>query len=249
MSRSVRLLLLSCLFLLVSVCATPIGVARIETQSVYRSLTACVLFTGRPSAATEQVLIRTGLAQRFHDDPEATLAVLRGTGADLHPGQLFALAALSFVHAEATRQPAYSLAAAVYAYAFLLPTAGTDRSVSLTPVDPRPRLAADLYNLGLPLGLSTPERDRVVLEGSRQLLPFGTLTLAVDPEQCIWSGYRMRGFIPMPEFRLRGLRNRYRTGEGRSSHGENARGICLHARPSLPGGATRFLGTTRVETA
>ena len=68
MRPSVRLLLLSCLLLLVGACATPIGVARVDTQSVYRSLTVSELSTGRPSATTEQVLVRTGLAQRFHDD-------------------------------------------------------------------------------------------------------------------------------------------------------------------------------------
>jgi pimeloyl-ACP methyl ester carboxylesterase len=209
MRRSTRLLLLSWLLLLVSACATPIGVTRVDPQEVYRSLTSSVLSTGRPSAATAQVLVRTGLAQRFQDDPEGTLAALRGTGVDLNPYRLLALAELSFLHAEATHQPAYYLAAAVYAYAFLFPTAEMDHS-PLSPVDPRPRLAADLYNLGLTLGLSTPERDRVVLEAGRQPLPFGTLTLAVDPQQFVWGGYRMRGFIPVAEFTLRGLRNRYR---------------------------------------
>ena len=125
MRRSVRLLLLFCLLLLVSACATPIGVTRVDPQEVYRSLTSSVLSTSRPSAATAQVLVRTGLAQRFQDDPEGTLAALRGTGVDLNPYRLLALAELSFLHAEATHQPAYYLAAAVYAYAFLFPTAET----------------------------------------------------------------------------------------------------------------------------
>jgi hypothetical protein len=210
MRRSLLLLLLSWLLLLVSACATPIGVTRVDTQSVYRSLIASVLSTDRPSAATEQVLVRTGLAQRFHDDPEGTLAALRGTGVDLNPYRLFALAELSFMHAEDTHQPEYYLAAAVYAYAFLFPSAGTDRGACLSPLDPRPRLAADFYNLGLTLGLSTPEGDRVVLAAGRQPLPFGTLTLAVDPAQFVWGGYRMSGFIPVAEFKVRGLRNRYR---------------------------------------
>jgi pimeloyl-ACP methyl ester carboxylesterase len=209
MRPSVRLLL-SCLLLLVSACATPIGVKRVDTQSVYRSLTASVLTTGRPSAATEQVLVRTGLARRFQDDPAATLAALRDTGVGLSRDRLFALAELSFVHAEATQKPEYYLAAAVYAYAFLLPSDGSERSAPLSPIDPRLRLAADLYNLGLTLGLSTPARDRVLLEAGTQPLPFGTFTLAVDPEQFLWGGYRMSGFIPVAEFKLRGLRNRYR---------------------------------------
>jgi pimeloyl-ACP methyl ester carboxylesterase len=206
----VRLLLLSCLLLLLSACATPIGVVRVDTQSVYRSLTASVLSTGRPSAATEQVLVRTGLAQQFQSDPEATLAALRGTGVDLSHDRLFALAELSFVHAERTHKPEYYRAAAVYAYAFLFPMEGTEGGAALHPIDPRLRLAADLYNLGLTLGLSTPERDRVLLEAGAQPLSFGTLTLAIDPEQFLWGGYRMSGFIPVAEFKLRGLRNRYR---------------------------------------
>ena len=164
--------------------------ARVDTQSVYRSLTASVLSTGRPSASTAQELIRNGLAQRFHDDPEGTLAALRGTGGGLSRDRLFALAELAFVHAEDTQKPEYYLAAAVYAYAFLFPTAEMDRGASLSPVDPRPRLAADFYNLGLTLGLSTPERDCVVLAAGRQPLPFGTLTLAVDPAQFVWGGRR-----------------------------------------------------------
>jgi hypothetical protein len=130
MRLSVRLLL-SCLLLPVSACATPIGVARVNTQSVYRSLTASMLSAGRPSAATEQVLVRTGSAQRFKDDPEATLAVLRGTGVGLSRDRLFALAKLSFVHAEGTHKPEYYLAAAVYAYAFLLPSEQTVQTVPL----------------------------------------------------------------------------------------------------------------------
>ena len=206
----VRFLLLSWLLLLVSACATPIGVARVDTQSVYRSLTASVLSTGQPSAATEQVLVRTGLAQQFQNDPEATLKALRGTGVGLSRDRLFALAELSFVHAEDIQKPAYYLAAVVYAYAFLFPTGEAERDPSLNPIDPRLRLAADLYNLGLTLGLSTPERDRVLLEAGTQPLPFGILTLAIDPEQFLWGGYRMSGFIPVAEFKLRGLRNRYR---------------------------------------
>lgn len=168
---------------------------RVNTQSVYRSLTASVLSTGRPSAETEQVLVRTGLEKQFQNDPETTLAALRGTGEGLSRDHLFALAELSFVQAEDSHKPEYYLAAAIYAYAFLFPTGELARGVSLNPTAPRLRLAADLYNLGLTLGLSTPERDRVLLEAGTQPLPFGSLTLAIDPEQFLWGGYRMSGFI------------------------------------------------------
>ena len=51
-ARGLRVVVVLCLLLLVSACATPIGVARVDTQSVYRSLTASVL-SHRPSASTE----------------------------------------------------------------------------------------------------------------------------------------------------------------------------------------------------
>ena len=210
MRFSVRLLLLISLLLLVSACATPIGVTHVNTQSVYRSLTASVLSTGRPSASTEQVLVRNGLAQQFQNDPEATLTALRGTGVGLSRDRLFALAELSFMRAEDTQKPEYYLAAAVYAYTFLFPTDEPEGDISLNSIDPRQRLAADLYNLGLTNGLSTPKLDHVLLEAGTHPLPFGTLTLAIDPEQFRWGGYRMSRFIPVARFKLRGLRNRYR---------------------------------------
>jgi hypothetical protein len=67
-----------------------------------------------------------------------------------------------------------------------------------------------LNYLDLTLGLSTPNRDRVLLGASTQPLPFDPLTLAIDPEQFLWGGYQMSIFIPVAEFKLRGLRNRYR---------------------------------------
>ena len=58
---------------------------------------------------------------------------------------LFALAELSFHHAEQAGKNEHYLAAAIYAYAFLLPEDGTPQP---DPLDPRRRLAADIYNLG-----------------------------------------------------------------------------------------------------
>jgi len=88
------------LLCLAGACATPIGVVKGNPQSVYHALTESVLSTGRPSATSEQVLHRNGLTERFKNDPEAVLAELRGTGVGLSRDRTFALAELSFLHAE-----------------------------------------------------------------------------------------------------------------------------------------------------
>ncbi|UCE87046.1 MAG: hypothetical protein JSU66_04745, partial [Deltaproteobacteria bacterium] len=132
--------------LLVCACATPVGVKRLDARAVHRSLTTNVLSHGRPSASTDQALHRLDLFDRFRHEPEVALAELHAalseTGAE---DTLFALAELSFLHAERSRNASYFLAAAVYAYAFLFPQAGAPPD----SFDPRLRLAADLYNRGI----------------------------------------------------------------------------------------------------
>jgi len=66
--------------LLTGACATPVGVTRVDTQSMYKGLTASVLSTGRPSQYSEHLLIRLGLSSRFDKEPEAVLAGIRGPG-------------------------------------------------------------------------------------------------------------------------------------------------------------------------
>jgi pimeloyl-ACP methyl ester carboxylesterase len=95
---------------------------------------------------------------------------------------------------------------AFYAYAFLFPEGGTPPD----PLDPRRRLAADLYNQGVTKGLTAPDEEEVVLESKTVSLPFGELTLEVSPSDFLWGGYRFKRFIPVGEFKVRGLRNRYR---------------------------------------
>jgi len=212
--------------LLAAACATPVGVVHGSTQDVYRTLTRSVLSTGELSPLSEQTLRRLGLETRFEHAPEAVIAQLRGEGANLGGDVLFTLAETSFLHAEQAHRRDYHLAAAVYAYAFMVQARG-GLAVAL---DPRARLAADLYNLGLVRGLAAPppqmpagatsvtsatagpepEAGEVNLDGRTLALPFGQLELRADPEDRLWSGYRMTRFIAVGDFQVRGLRNRYR---------------------------------------
>jgi pimeloyl-ACP methyl ester carboxylesterase len=189
-------------------CATPIGVTRGSTQDIYFALTANVLSAGTPSSWSTQVLHRANLTEKYDHDPEAASMELRKLLAVYPtPDRLFALSELSFYHAEKAGKKEHYLASAVYAYAFLFPEDGT---APPNPLDPRLRLAADVYNLGLVRGLSTPEGEEVVFQPGKLSLPFGGLELSVDQASYLWGGFRFNRFIPVGDFQIRGLSNRYR---------------------------------------
>ena len=196
------------LLLLSSGCVTPIGVTRGSTQDTYYALTANVLSAGSPSSWSTQVLHRANLAERYHGDPEAALAEMRRRlTVSPTPDRLFALSELSFYQAESTGKTEHYLASAVYAYAFLFPEDGTSAP---DPLDPRRRLAADLYNLGLVRGLDTPDGTEVLLQEGKLALPFGELEVSVDQGSYSWGAFRFKRFIPVGDFQVRGLSNRYR---------------------------------------
>jgi hypothetical protein len=200
------------ILILASACATPIGVVRGTIQETYFNLTANVLSAGDPSSWSMQALQRANLTERFNEDNEAAIGELRKTiqqkgSVDRLSDRLFALSELSFYFADQSGKKEYYLASAVYAYAYLFPEDGAPPP---DPLDPRRRLAADLYNLGLVLGLGSPDGEEVALQAGKFSLPFGELELTVDAKEFLWGGFRFTRFIPVGEFEVRGLSNRYR---------------------------------------
>jgi pimeloyl-ACP methyl ester carboxylesterase len=203
-----------------SACATPIGVNRVDHTQVYRTLTRSALSSPQPSVFSTQVLLRRGLDRRFEEEPAKVLAELRGTGAGLSPEIMFVLAELSFVHAERAHSADHYLAAAVYALGFLGHPDWRAAGLTANAIDPRTRMAADFYNLGMVNGLKAPEREpepgeapgppEVILTDRTHPLPFGELELKTVPETFLWGGYRFSRFISTSEYEVRGLRNRYR---------------------------------------
>ena len=190
-------------------CVTPIGVQRVDPRTAQHELTANALTSDRPSSFSIRELLNRNLYEAFNQEPVEVLAKLH---ADLPPtggeNLLFALAELSFLHADDSGDRSYYLAAAVYAYAFLLPGQyGTPPRA----IDPRARWAVDFYNRGLARGLSSSNDENVVLEAGRRALPFGELTIDLDPAQLIWAGFRLKDFVSAAELEVRGLRNRYRS--------------------------------------
>ncbi|HEX4988823.1 MAG TPA: alpha/beta fold hydrolase [Candidatus Binatia bacterium] len=195
--------------LLLAACAAPVTVERVDPRSVHRELTANVLTVGEESGASRNVLYRWDLTERFESDPEGALAQLHAAVAGGRAGrdELFTLAELSFLHAERTGKQEYYLAAAVYAYALLFPNGAAD---PLYPVDPRLRVAADLYNRGLTSGFASADRSVIELRGGTWALPFGELTVELDPKWLRWGDRRLVNFVPVAELEVRGLRERYR---------------------------------------
>jgi pimeloyl-ACP methyl ester carboxylesterase len=207
MSRT--LLLLVTAVLVISGCATPVGVKRIDPRKVQRELTSNILTTSDLSQATQNVLYQHDLIQRFEDDPEGSIADLhayvvdRGGDGDA----IFALSELSFRHADDSGQRSYYLAAAVYASAFLLPPDPEKRPPAL---DPRRRVAADLYNRGLTEGFASEDGKTVELRGGSFPLPFGSLNVSFDDAKLQWGSRRLTEFVPVADLQVNGLATRYR---------------------------------------
>src|SRR5208282_747956 len=194
--------------LFASGCATPVGVTRLDEQAAHRELSANVLSAGRPSAYSTQILERTALSERFKNDPEPVLAELNsGLGKTDEHDRLFALSELSFVHAEEARNRTYYLASAAYAYAFLFPQNSADAPGEY---DSRLRLAVDLYNRGIALGLATNDGREVDLSARQLNLPFGSLSLEDNPEGFNYGGNHLTRFVSLADLEVRGLRNTYR---------------------------------------
>lgn len=198
------------LILLLSACASPVGVKHWSLDEAYQESYANALSADRPTSFTVQTLLRLNLYERFKQDPETALADLhRGLAPTGDEARLFALAELSMLHARRIGSAPHYLAAAVYAYALMDPDGGALKPV---PLDPRNRIIADIYNASLAKGLlvnRSSETEEVALRAGLYPLPFGELVIEA-PEQFTWAGYKLDRFFPAVQFNVYGLRNRYR---------------------------------------
>ena len=160
-------------------CGTPVGVARMTTADTKRETMVNALSSGTPSQWTLQVLNRHGLLERHEQDAAGAIddlyaLVRQHSTAD----GIFALAELSFLHGQHFNIPAYYLNAAVLAYAFLLPD---DEKAGVSSLDPRARIAVDIYNEGLALGLGAVGSEYADLRAGVHDLPLARLTITADP--------------------------------------------------------------------
>lgn len=194
-----------------SACAAPVGVTRMDAQRVHRQLTGSVVSSGDLSGPTEIILRRHDLTEKFWDEPEAAISQLHAEAEKglLDPGETFALAELSYYHAEDADDRRYYFAAAAYAYAFLFPS---DEKDLVDRIDPRVRVACDIYNMAIARAFASEDGDHVDLRGGHFAVPYGQLTVAYDPAQQVWGKRKLVDFVPSAELAVHGLRNRYRRG-------------------------------------
>jgi pimeloyl-ACP methyl ester carboxylesterase len=204
-----RGLLVACCVVLLVACGAPIGVKHLGLRAVHEELTGNVLTAGRPSTASRIELQKRGLAEPYADDPAGTLAALhaesvaKGRNRDL----LFALTELSFDHALHGGGREYYLASVLYAWDYLF-GGGAETCDAL---DPRSRLAADLYNVGLARAFESKKKGGIVLRAGPRKLPFGTVDVLFDPDSLRWGARRLVRLQAASELSVHGLRNRYRT--------------------------------------
>jgi triacylglycerol esterase/lipase EstA (alpha/beta hydrolase family) len=196
---------------LLCACAAPVGVTRMDAMRVNRSLTSSVVSSGELSGPTQIALRRHDLMQKLEDEPEAAILELHNevTNSDWDPSDVFALGELSYFHAEATEDQRYYFAAAAYAYAFLFPE---DKDKVVERIDPRVRVACDIYNMAIARAFASEDEEHVDLRGGEFPLPFGTLSVAFDRNELIWGKRRLTDLIPSAELEVHGLQNRYRRG-------------------------------------
>jgi hypothetical protein len=112
------------------------------------------------------------------------------------------LAEMSYLYAEETRQRPYFLAAAIYSFAFLFPEKGV---APPSPYDPRLRLAADLYGLGIIHAFASADDTTVEFKSGDYQLPFGWVRVAVNPSGFEWHNRRVVALTPVEEVAVRGL--------------------------------------------
>ncbi len=208
------------LAVLLSACRSPIGTERASVRQTYRQIHANAVSASRPSRETQIVLRRFDQESVFAEEPAAALRSLhRKAEEHTERSLLFALAELSYLAGErALRHPPpprsleardYHLAAAVYAYLFLL---GEAAEPVPDAFDPRFRIASDLYSCGLGRALAGWDDDpaRVAVGGGRRRLPVGQIDLEVIEPPPPWDRTHWHRLLLADQFTVRGfsVRNR-----------------------------------------
>ena len=191
--RHAHWLALTCaLGLALAACVGPVGTVRVDPKVVQADLGRSAITTGEPSWPTRNVLFERGLFDAFDKQPAAALAELHRAmvAAQGEPDLLFALAELSYLHGRAAAKRDYTLAAAVYTYAFLFPEG---EGSAPGRFDPRLRIAADLYNWALAASFASKDGMEVVPQSGTFALPFGQLAVASDPAALRAAGLEVAG--------------------------------------------------------
>src|SRR5262245_45138027 len=185
-------------------CATPVGIRNADPQEVQRYLTRSALTDDRPSDWSLNQLRRYDLLRTFEVDPDAALAKLHeaAKAEDFPPLALFALAELSFLRANQTKLQTSYAAAMIYSWAMLFPEPGRPR---LDELDPRIRIAVDLYNRSLSSAFRRGKDGIIEMGGGGEFeLPFAHLTVTHPKNMFQMEGYEFYDLRSIAEIEVRG---------------------------------------------
>jgi len=184
-------------------------VERVDATSAQHELTANALTADELSPSARNVLRRWVLSERYDDDPAGAIAALHTITTDGRgdEDEVITLAEMAYLYAEKTHQRPYFLGAAIYSVAFLFPEKGLKPP---SPYDPRLRLAADLYSLGIIHAFASADDTTVEFKTGNYQAPFGWVQVAVNPSGFEWHNRRVVALTPVEEVAVRGLANRYR---------------------------------------
>ncbi len=199
-------------FLLLAGCSgTPVAVKRMPPTTVARQLSRSILTSDTLSTGTGNALFRHDLVESWEKTPDAAIAALHtiGAGHAAAPNDLFALAEMSFAHAERSDNDAHHRAALIYAWMFLFPPG--QASPPRDPFDGRVRAAADIYNRALARGFAHGSNGEFIPGHATYEVPFGSLEVSFDSNELVRGERRLTGFVPVSELDVRGLPTRHRT--------------------------------------
>src|ERR1700758_1585857 len=186
LARHIASALCSVIWLLLTAgCQTPVGIERLDAGTAQRQLTANALTADELSPSARNVLRRWVLSERYDEDPADAIAALHTIATDGRgdEDEVITLAEMAYLYAEKTHLRPYYLGAAVYSFAFLFPEKGLKPP---SPYDPRLRLAADLYSLGIIHGFASADDSTVEFKSGNYQLPFGWVQVVVNPSGFEW---------------------------------------------------------------
>ena len=198
------------LSILATGCVSPIGIRIADPREVQRYLTRSALTESEPSDFSLNELRRYDLLAGYEREPEDALAKRHAAAVaeDFPNHALFALSELWFLHAQEDDEREAYAAAAVYARTLLFAEEGRER---LDRLDPRERIAADLYNRALTALFRRDEQGMIALAGGAPIqLPFGRVSVSHRPDLLEQDGVELHDLQAVAEIEVRGLRNRYR---------------------------------------
>jgi pimeloyl-ACP methyl ester carboxylesterase len=178
--RRVRAGILAAALLLLPSCAgpSPVRVVPRDARQMQSDLDTCALHGDTLSAYTTWLLQLLEAKESYEKDPLGTLVTLHAAALkEVHGPGLFGLAELSYLAAKRLNSRECYLAAAVYAYLFLLPD---DPALAPSAYDRHFRWACDIYNRSLAKAFRDPKKSLLRLEPGRLKLPAGALQVEVD---------------------------------------------------------------------